>query len=125
MVPRGNGPSVEELRAAVAVRVDRVGLRPVAREIGLDPKAVVKFLRGSHPRPPTRQKLERWLTERVAPGTEPSSSTVSAALNVLLQGVPPEARADAGLELSACLSAIYAKSKAPLPSWLRGEPLRP
>jgi hypothetical protein len=101
----------------VATRVDTEGLRPVARAIGLDPAAILKFLRGSKPRASTRQKLERWYVEARIPDVL-SPDAARAALDILVQDLPPGDREQALKEAIKAFRAIYQRAKAPQPGWI-------
>jgi hypothetical protein len=119
MAARGEGAVLARIRAAVATEVDAVGLRPVARQVGMDPRGITKFLDGAHPRAQTRQKLERWYVQRVASGggaAHPSAAL--SALRVLVQGLAPADREAAIQATAECLAEVYRRSEVPLPDWL-------
>lgn len=90
----------------------------MARELGLDPKAVAGFLNGSTPRVSTRQRLEQWYVEHAISESVASVPSVRAALSVLIQDLPPSDRDEARAELLACLGGIYKRRHAPIPAWL-------
>lgn len=55
---------VEECRDLLKKEVEKRSLRKVAREVGLSPTGLAKFLLGSTPYSPTIRKLERWREKR-------------------------------------------------------------
>src|SRR4051812_38775065 len=78
------GAPVEHLRASASVRVGRSSLRSVAREIGMSPSGLKKFLRGASPSSPTLRRLQRWYVQHAtADGGDLGYSDASAALAVL------------------------------------------
>lgn len=119
MPARGEATSVAQLRAAVATAVDALGLRPVAREVGMDPRGITKLLKGAHPRPQTRQKLERWYVQRLASGGGAvGPEAARAALRVLVQDLAPSHREAAIQATVERLVEVYRRVESPLPRWL-------
>ena len=113
------GVSTERLRDAVATRIGAVGLRPVARELTLDPKAVTKFLAGARPRAATRQKLVRWYVQVVAAQAEATDTfAAAAAIEVLLRDLAPEQHLAGFAELLESVAQVYSRRNTPLPAWL-------
>jgi len=110
---------MERLRGALAARVESSGLRPVAREVGMDPRGITKLLQGARPRQSTLQKLERWYVRRIAEADNPTGvEDARAALAVLMYDVPPAARPQAVRETSAFLEVLYKRMRVPIPTWL-------
>ncbi len=96
-----------------------MSLRSVAREVGMSPSGLQKFMDGSVPYLPTRQKLERWYVRETArSGDEMSLEVAMAALHLLVDDLPLARRRRALLDLVATLEAAYNGAEAPLPSWL-------
>lgn len=56
--------TVAELRSAAAARVEATSLRRTAREIGLSPTGLSKFLSGTKPYMKTLRKLRRWFNNK-------------------------------------------------------------
>jgi hypothetical protein len=111
--------SLEVLLAAVAARIDALGLRPVSREIGLDPKSVTKLLAGTVPRPSTHQKLERWYIRAVPSGSgEPTPDDVMVALRVLTQSLAPHDRPVAERVILKALVQLCRRNGYATPGWL-------
>ena len=120
MAARAEGVSVPRLRQALAMRVEAEGLRPVARDVGLDPKSVTQIIEGAEPRASTRQKLLRWYVRQMALGqgaTEAGSAR--AALEVLLHDVPPPLRDKVLPQAVSAFRRIYEGVELPAPDWIR------
>lgn len=56
--------TVEELRSAAAARVENTSLRGAAREIGMSPSGLKKFLLGTSPYAATLRKLRTWFNNK-------------------------------------------------------------
>jgi hypothetical protein len=109
-----------QLRAAVSTAVERTSLRGVARDVGLSPTGLGKFLNGSQPYPSTRRKLERWFASQAAGhGAGLGSGDALHVVRVLLHDLPPDAQPAAEERLIAALESVYAGSRLGPPSWLR------
>lgn len=84
----------ETLRGAAADRIEQTSLRQTAREIGLSPTGLLKFVEGSRPYRGTARKLEAWYARRAArDGGGHSPETVAAAVRVLATVMSREDRA--------------------------------
>jgi len=113
-----SGVSLDQLRAVVTARLSTVSLRGVAREVGMSPSGLQKFVDGSVPYLPTRQKLERWYVREAARGeTEVSVEVASAALDTLVRGLSPWARRALVQRLVAEMGAAY-DAAGQRPPWL-------
>ena len=60
MPPRKTSASLDTLRGAVRARVDDLGLREVARQVGMAHTSLSDFLSGRTPRASNVVKLRRW-----------------------------------------------------------------
>lgn len=80
---------LREIVPALQTRVDAMGLRRVAREVGITPTGLKKILVGSNPYQYTHKKLVEWFTRHCAGQYDTARDT---ALDVLLQGIPPSER---------------------------------
>jgi hypothetical protein len=119
MLPPEERPRLERLRQVVAAHVESTGLRPVAREIGIDPKAVTKFLNGSTPRPQTRVKLERWYVLQVAnSAASVERDEAEAALKILMGGLSPAQRTGVLPDAVIFFRQLYVRHGTPVPTWL-------
>ncbi|HEX2094438.1 MAG TPA: hypothetical protein VHG28_18685 [Longimicrobiaceae bacterium] len=113
------------IRRALADAVERTGLRPVARDVGITHPALLSIMEGTEPRPSTTRKLVEWfLRYDAAGGGDVDVETVRAALSLMLRHVPEERQADARRELVEALERISKAAGVPVPKWLRevGEP---
>lgn len=107
------GPSagLERLREVVAARVERRSLRAVAREVGMSPSGLQKFLDGASPYSATRRKLERWFVRE-------SAGSALAALRVLVDDLPPSRRDAAVGDMLASLESAFRRARRPVPPWI-------
>lgn len=85
---------VSTLRAAAVKRVEQTSLRQVARDVGLSPSGLDKFLNGAEPYRKTRRKLEAWYVRGAATdlGQDVSPETVAAAVRILAVFAAPATR---------------------------------
>ena len=110
--------SLERMRESVAIRVQATSLRAVARQVGMSPTGLEKFLRGGTPYARSRQKLhDWWMREGSTPRAEVTSEGVSVALGALVRDLAPPFRDEAVRDLLRTLLAAYA-SRGPVPAWL-------
>lgn len=115
--PREN--VVQHLREMAAARVDSTSLRGVAREIGMSPTGLKKFLLGTAPYSPTIRRLRKWYVQHAAlPTGEVSYHDASAALSVLTHDLPPEPRRDAADCVLDCLGKSYDSTGRSRPRWV-------
>jgi hypothetical protein len=120
MVPLDPSALDAQLRAAVSAAVERSSLRGVARDVGLSPTGLGKFLAGSQPYPSTRRKLERWFASQAREqGGDFGSGDALHVVRVLLHDLPPDAQPAAQERLIAALESVYAGSRLGAPAWLR------
>lgn len=116
---RGSLP-LEPLREAVAKKVEARSLRQVAREVGMSPTGLQKFLAGATPYSATRRKLERWYVRETAGyGGDLTVGSALAALRVLVQDLPPRDQPGALTELVSLLEKVYRIQERAAPPWLR------
>lgn len=116
-----------ELREAIAAAVADRGYRQVARDVGLDHKALMKFLDGAHPRPPTKQKLERWHVSWVLGSGTVDVTTAAAAIQTLVRDLPAKRQAPGTADILATLERLYSARGVERPGWIaalleRGQP---
>lgn len=91
----------------------------IAREVGLTPRGLQKFLDGAEPRSRTRQKLERWFVrEQEHIGTATDEITATAALNVLMHDLPPVHRKKVLTQAVSWWENTFTDVGVPLPPWL-------
>lgn len=97
MVPSSPaGPTQQQIttiRDLVRRRVEETGLRNVARQIGMSPSGLSKFLEGTAPYQKSIRRLHAWHRRELASGEPPVDvETTAAALRVLARLVPPAGR---------------------------------
>jgi hypothetical protein len=116
---RATGASVEHLRAAAAARVERSSLRRVAREIGMSPTGLKKFLQGTSPYSPTLRRLRSWYVRHAADiEGDVAPEAANVALSVLVDDLPPEPRRRTADDVLDCLGRGYDVSGRGRPPWV-------
>ena len=108
--------SLEELRQALRreLRTHR-GQLALARMIGVGRSVVRKLLEmRSVPEAANLDRLREWEADR--PAVETPAEVVCLA--VLMEGLPPDARYGARLELAETLASLYGRAGAKVPRWL-------
>jgi hypothetical protein len=111
--------SIEVLRSAAAQRVEDTSLRGAAREIGMSPTGLKKFLLGTAPYSPTLRRLRRWYVH-FGSRFEGTLTEVDAdvCLTILTQELPPHLRSRArGLAVNV-LCMVYDEAGKPRPQFL-------
>ena len=115
--------SIDQLRESVAIRVHATSMRSVARQVGMSPSGLEKFLAGGTPYTNTRRKLvEWWYREGAESPLNLSADGVAVALGTLVSDLPPDRRERTLRELVATLRELYASHGTPCPPWLREMP---
>ncbi|HSU16073.1 hypothetical protein [Longimicrobium sp.] len=95
MASSGRNPSIDVLRDAVRrAQQDGVSLAALGAAIGLSAAGVLKFLRGSDPRPSTVKKLHTWYSSRPPLEDGPQLATVQPTFDGFLPGLPDDDRAE-------------------------------
>ena len=113
-MPAGEGrASVDTLRQAASWSVAAASLRQVAREVGMSPSGLQKFLDGAGPYSATRKKLEHWY---VRGGSAPDVHSVLTAIGVLVQDLPPAERIQA---MDRALVALEQSRPGKSPGWVK------
>ena len=113
-------PTTQHLRDCAAARVEQTSLRGVAREIGMSPTGLKKFLLGTSPYSPTVRKLRKWFVQHGAtPAPELSYNEASAALSLLTHDLPAGGpRREAADCVLDCLGRGYDASGRARPRWV-------
>src|SRR4051812_24617101 len=118
-VPHSREATVQHLREMAAARVDNTSLRGVAREIGMSPTGLKKFLMGTAPYSPTLRRLRKWYLQYAAlPSGEVTYQDASAALVVLTHDLSPDPRRDASDCVLDCLARGYDATGRSRPRWV-------
>ena len=111
--------SLERLRETVALRVQATSLRTVARQVGMSPAGLEKFLSGETPYSRSRQRLQAWwVREAAKPRSDLTVEGVEVAIGALVRDLPPEHRVEAIRRVVATLRRLYAAEGAAEPPWL-------
>jgi hypothetical protein len=111
--------TIKHLRETAAARVENTSLRSVAREIGMSPTGLKKFLLGTAPYSPTLRRLRNWYVQHAALQTgEVAPQDAAAALAVLVHDLTPDPRAATAGCLIDCVARGYDQSGKPRPEWL-------
>lgn len=115
MASNDGAAPLARLREAVERQVTARSLRNAARQVGMSPTGLQKFLTGTSPSLSTCRKLERWAFERAADGEPPDAETALAVLRVLVGALHPRRHAEALERLLSILECAYEGSAPP---WL-------
>jgi AcrR family transcriptional regulator len=111
--------TVRHLREMAAARVESTSLRGVAREIGMSPTGLKKFLMGTAPYSPTVRRLRRWYLQYAAlPAAEITYHHADSALVVLTHDLSPEPKREASGCVLECLARAYEASGRAQPAWI-------
>jgi hypothetical protein len=110
---------MEVVRQALRAAVERDGLRPVARAVGMTPTGLSKALETSlSPRSSTQTKMRDWYV-RHGRAIGPSTYSARIALEMMLEGLPEPHRADGIAQMLQLIERIYRNSGVHPPEWLR------
>jgi hypothetical protein len=111
--------SVRHMREVAANRVENTSLRQVAREIGMSPTGLKKFLGGTAPYSSTLRRLRAWYVRYAAEQkSEVEPVDASAALSLLMHDLGAEPRRHAALHVLDAVGSGYDESGRPKPDWL-------
>jgi hypothetical protein len=111
--------TTKHLRETAAARVENTSLRSVAREIGMSPTGLKKFLQGTAPYSPTLRRLRSWYVQYAAVQSgNVGLEDATAALNVLVHDLAPDPRIDTARCLLECVGRGYDQSGKARPSWM-------
>jgi hypothetical protein len=111
--------TIRHLRETAAARVENTSLRSVAREIGMSPTGLKKFLQGTAPYSPTLRRLRNWYVHYAAlQAGEVLTQDATAALAVLVHDLSPDPRRAAAGCVLDCVSRGYDQSGKTRPVWI-------
>lgn len=117
---------VEAIRAAAKLAIEATSLRRVARDVGMSPMGLKHFVAGTQPYSATYRKLIAWHTVHQASSAgEFSVEAARAAMKVLTDGLPEEARGAAVVAVVDAVLAQHDRAGTRPPAWLaalRAEP---
>jgi hypothetical protein len=107
------------MREAVTERAERTSLRTAAREIGMSPSGLRKFLDGNMPYTKTVHRLRRWYLQHAGHARdEISDDEAFAALRVLVHDLPPGTRAETMAAMVGCVEQGYVRTRREVPGWV-------
>jgi transcriptional regulator with XRE-family HTH domain len=113
--------SPERVRQAVTRAVLATSLRQVARDVGMSPSGLDKYLTGiSEPYSQTRRKLEQWYVRNAAAHDGISDATAAAALTLLLDGIAPDLVARTRHQITEVIVAAHRDGGSAPPAWAAG-----
>lgn len=120
-MPSSNaGPAVAVLRRALRAELETATLDRVARQVGMSPAGLQRFLDGGHPHGATRRRLERWYVlygpERHGAGLE--GGAAPAVVRALVQDLAPARQRAAMEQLLESMEQAYLSARIPHPRWL-------
>jgi hypothetical protein len=72
--PAAFARNIDEIRAALRRHLDEASLRQAAREVGMSPTGLSKFLDGAEPYLPTVMKLRAWHAAHARGPGEPAGN---------------------------------------------------
>jgi len=111
--------TIQHLRALAAARVEHTSLRGVAREIGMSPTGLKKFLLGTAPYSPTLRRLRKWHVHHAGtPAGEVEQHDAEAAIAVLTHALPAEPRRATAECVLDCLGRGYEAAGHARPTWV-------
>ncbi len=111
--------TIQHLRDTASARVEGSSLRRVAKEIGMSPTGLKKFLQGTAPYSPTLRRLRKWYLQY---GGETAGAVgeleAGHALALLTQDLPPNARTLATAGVLDSLGQGYDAIGRERPRWV-------
>jgi hypothetical protein len=111
--------TIRHLRETAAARVENTSLRSVAREIGMSPTGLKKFLQGTAPYSPTLRRLRNWYVHYAAVQSgEVLTQDATAAIAVLVHDLSPDPRRVAAGCVLDCVTRGYDQSGKTRPVWI-------
>lgn len=111
--------SIKHLRETAAARVENTSLRSVAREIGMSPTGLKKFLQGTAPYSPTLRRLRTWYVHYAAlQNGMVEVEDATNALSVLVHDLGPDPKRSSAACVLDCLGRGYDESGKTRPVWI-------
>lgn len=104
VVPMVEEAEITAMREAAARNVDQYGLRRIARQIGMSPSGLKKFLKGAAPYRKTLHKVSEW-SARAA--VEDTRSPRDVLVDELVETVPEGARDHAREQIVRILEQAF------------------
>ena len=117
--PDPRSATIKHLRETAAARVENTSLRRVAREIGMSPTGLKKFLLGTAPYSPTLRRLRNWYVNHGAlQGGTVVLQDAAAAISILVHDLGPAPRQATAGCLLECVGRGYDQSGRARPGWV-------
>jgi hypothetical protein len=110
--------AIKKMRQAVIDQVENTSLRNVARQLGMSPAGLRKFMDGGAPYTPTLRRLRKWYPRYAGGGGNVQAQEAAAALTLLLHEVAPGPRREIAAEILDSLAGAYEQSGKPRPAWI-------
>ncbi len=111
--------TIRHLRETAQERVENTSLRSVAREIGMSPTGLKKFLQGTAPYSPTLRRLRNWYVRHAASRTATVHlEDATAALSVLVHDLDAAPRSRAAATVLDAVGLGYEESGVAKPAWV-------
>jgi hypothetical protein len=114
-MPSYNEGRIERLRRDVRARVEGMTLRHVARQVGMTPEGLRRFLLGRDPQTATSRKVERYVARQTPPM---GGATAFIVLRALVQDLPPARQPAAVAALARSVEGAVARAGCEPPRWL-------
>lgn len=110
--------TIDRLREMVSIRVQATSLRSVARQVGMSPSGLEKFLQGGMPYSGSRRKLYDWYTREGSQlRSDLTADGIAGALGRLVQELPGAHRDQAMVGVLGVLMEAY-DAQGAVPAWL-------
>ncbi len=112
---------VSELRAWVAEAAARTSFNQVAKEVGLTTRTVIDFVNGSNPHASSIRRYTRWFVQYLRDHGEGDlpAHAAGAAIDLLLEHLPPRKRAAVRESLLGYLHSSAREAGVSEPGWMR------
>lgn len=112
-------PPDDVLRAALRNAVTASSLRTVAEQVGLTHRGLQLYITGeSRPREATVRKLREWYVREASTRPGADETTVRAAIEVLLGGLPEGKKGRAAAQLIEAVRQAFSEAKMEPPDWI-------
>lgn len=109
---------IRAIRKRAALAVSKLGLRPVARQIGVTPMGLSYFLEGRNPQTQTLRKLNEWMVRHARDLPDYSTAAVASGMELFLENLPAAVREAAAGKILDVLEDLHRRHDADRPAWL-------
>jgi hypothetical protein len=104
---------IERIRELALERAETSSLQIVADAIGMNKSTLQNFVKGSIPHPRIRRLLQTWYGQQ----QEEAESEGEAAVQAIVQDLPPADWARGALELRGLIIDLYRRFRVTPPAW--------